>query len=429
LLKAVTIAAAAIGLMAMSPTGGWRKGDPAVEKCMADYAAIDSVVRQAGTADAEYARIDGFPYFRIDRFLASYDFTKLEPAKRTEWIDQLVEADKTERAIEIANLPATQRGLLYGRLGVDPLQSIKGCADTLRAFDHKHPEAHKALAQRAVVKGDDPAPAKSPAWTPETLAALVAAKPPFTDNVTVFEPIGAKPMSAYTVRITVTSASSKELKIPKPKDDAAGRLLTSFAPMIRVTGEPDETLVIPAWKDGKVSSEYNAAVTYARFSQAKWKGQPVLQISYFIFFKAQPLDGLIWRVTIGPDGNVLAYDTAHTDGSGYLLLLADPKLRAAGAARMPAVPDDKRLVLSIDGTTHDLKHVGVWDGVTRDNYQVVEYDRLRGLYHHGGETRSLFGPSGASGPGAAPRQWGHHRLENGAWFDAPDLLEKLTAAN
>jgi hypothetical protein len=424
LLKAVSVAAAAIGLMALSPaaalspTGEWRKGDAAVEKCMAEYAAIDAAVQQAGTGDAEYARVDGFPYFRVNRFLASYDFATLTAAQRTEWIDQLVQADKDERGIEVGNLPATKRGELFGRLERDPLQSIKTCADVVRPFDHGKPEAHKALPPRAVVGGSDAA-AKSLARTPEQLAALTAATAPATTNTTVFEPMGIKPMSPYTVKLVIA----------QPKEEGAERLIGSFAPMVRVTGEPDEAMVIPVWKDGKIASEYNAAVSYAKFSQAKWKGQPVLQISYFIWFKAQPLDGLIWRVTIGPNGTPLAYDTIHTDGSNYLLLLADPSLQAKGAARLPEVPDGSRLVLSIDGASHDIRHVGVWEGVTRDNYLLVEYDRLRRLYFKDGETRSLFDAAGNSGTGpGAPRQWSHHKLDNGLYFDQPDLLTRLTSS-
>ncbi|MGE0665025.1 MAG: hypothetical protein AB7O49_00590 [Sphingomonadales bacterium] len=428
MLKAVAVAATAIGLMALAPTGEWRKGDAAVEKCMSEYAAIDEAVAQAGTGDVEYARVDGFPYFRVNRFLASYDFTALKPAERTEWIDHLVQADKDERAIEVGNLPATKRGELYGTLERDPLQSIKACADVVRPFDHQKPEAHKALPPRAVVEGDD-APAKAASRSAEELAALTAASPPAMKDTTVFEPMGIKPMSPYTVKLVVNQARSKELKIPAPKEEGAERLIGSFAPMVRVTGEPDDSMVIPVWKDGKIASEYNAAVAYVKFSQAKWKGEPVLQVSYLIWFKAQPLDGLIWRVTIGPDGTPLAYDTIHTDGSNYLLLLADSSLQAKGAARLPEVPDGSRLVLSIDGATHDIRHVGVWDGVTRDNYQLVDYDRLRRLYHHDGETRSLWNAEGISGSGPnAPRQWSRHKLANGLYFDQPDLLEKLTSA-
>jgi hypothetical protein len=248
-------------------------------------------------------------------------------------------------------------------------------------------------------------------------------------GATVFEPVGPKPMSAYAVKLLVNQSRSKELKIPEPKDEAADRLMASFAPMVRVSGEPNDAMVIPVWKDGKLASEYNAAVSYARFSQARWKGEPVLQISYFIWFKTQPLDGLIWRVTLGADGKPLAYDAIHADGSGYLLLLADGTLRAAGAARLPEIPDGSRLVLSIDGATHDIRHVGAWDGVTRENYLLVEYDRLRRLYYKDGETRSLFDAKGYSGTAAnAPRQWAHHKLASGYYFDAPDLLERLTSA-
>ena len=40
------------------------------------FHTLDAVVAQAGVRDGGYARIDGFPYLRSNRFLASYKLSE-----------------------------------------------------------------------------------------------------------------------------------------------------------------------------------------------------------------------------------------------------------------------------------------------------------------------------------------------------------------
>lgn len=425
-LKVGLVIVAAAGLAGFSPIG-WRTGDPAVERCLVEYEAIDSVVQQAGVADSGYARIDGFPYFRIDRFLASYDFTKFQPAQKTEWIGRLVEADKEARAIEIGNLPAYQRGVLFARLGRDPMQTVEACAETLRAFDHQKKEAHQALPARAKVTGEDPAPARPTSWSKEQLAALTAPRET-TPDASVFAPAAGLTMSPHAVKLVIETARTEALRIPQPKEDVTERLIAAFAPVWVVNGRADDALVLPEWREGKPATSPEVAAAYTLVTNTKFKGQALLQINYVVWFKAQPVDGLIWRVTIGPDGRPLAYDSIRTDGSGYLLL-AGAGLGAPGAVAIPEVLDGDRVAVTVDAGTRTITHVGPWSGQTRNLYVLTEYDRLLRLYRSAGETHSLFGPEGVLIPGGghAPRQWGHHKLPNGAYFDSPTLFEKPAA--
>ncbi|MBI1181449.1 MAG: hypothetical protein GC201_12910 [Alphaproteobacteria bacterium] len=412
----------------------WRQGDTSVERCAAEFNAIDNSVRTAGVQDAEYARIDGFPYFRIDRFLASYDFSKFKPAERTEWVDQLVANDQEARTIEIGNLPATERGELYARLGRDPLKVLSDCAETMRKYDHEHPQAHKALAQQAKVPVSDPVPQRPTDWTPQELTAMVSPEPVKDTGplVTAFEPVATAPILASAAKVLVERSRTDALGIPLPDDDVADRLIAGFAPVWLVKGRPDDGLVIPAWDKGKAEGEEYQAAVYSRLSHVKWNGKVLLQISYFAWFNDDPLDGVIWRVTIGPDGRPVLYDTVRTDGSDYLVIIPGDKLKTAGrSVHIGDVPEGERVAVTVDQATRKVTHVGFWGGVTRGAYVLTEYDRLRRLYDHAGETRSLFGPSGAMTPDKAgsPRQWGHERLPDGRYFDAPDLYDGVKPAS
>jgi hypothetical protein len=422
--RVLLVAVAAVALMALSPVGEWRKGDPAVERCVAEYDAIDAVVRQAGVADAGHARIEGFPYFRVDRFLASYDFAALQPAERTEWIDRLMAADKAARTIEIGNLPAYQRGILFSRLGRDPLQTVEACADTLRKFDHERKEAHRALPPRARVADTDPPPSRPSPWSPQRLAALTGAAP-VDGALTAFEPATPLSMSPHAVKLLIDNARSPALKIPQPDDEASQRLIAAFAPVWIVTGRPDEALVMPEWRDGGIASSSELAAVYAAVTHTRRAGKVLLQLNYVAWFRAQPLDGIVWRVTLGADGRPLAYDTIRTDGSAYLLI-AGAGLDAPGAPRLADAEEGARLAVAVDAASRTVIHVGPWTGQTRNSYVLTEYDRLLRLYRGAGETHSLFGPDGAmpGGGAAAPRQMGHHNLGAAGYFDSPGLLER-----
>ena len=140
-----------VGISACASVGEWRHGAPTVEACLADYADIDQAVKQAGVRDAEYERIKGFPYFRIDRFLASYDFKSFEPAERTAWVDRLVGRDLDGRRVEIGNLAPETLGTLESRLGGSAIERVETCSTVLRAFDHDQKAAHRALPRHADV--------------------------------------------------------------------------------------------------------------------------------------------------------------------------------------------------------------------------------------------------------------------------------------
>ena len=471
-----------VGLSACASTGGWRQGAQDVEACLADYADIDRAVKKAGVRDVEYARIKGFPYFRIDRFLASYDFKSFEPAERTAWVDRLAARDLDGRRVELGNLPPDARSALESRIGADPLQRVETCSTTLRAYDHDQKAAHRALPSNADV--DD---SYSSGWRLAGLYPLTALAVnfgfsqwkanyldvfdtppealPVTGRVVTYTPESAATLSPDQIAALIDGSRKNALAIPEPKGEAADALISHFAPAWRIdVASEDDFIGTPAWRGEENFVNAGQPRTYVRFSHVHWRGQILLQINYLVWFPARPLqggfdvlgghiDGVTWRVTIGPDGRPLLYDSMHNCGC-YHLFFPGPRLQlkrskkaspyyegTVVAAPAPRLGGGQRIVIRLASISHYLEHVGVWDGRSDTSYPFADYHDLRRLPAEG-RTRSLYGENGIvkgtqrterywlwtmgiASPGAM-RQWGHHATAfvGRRHFDDPWLIEK-----
>ncbi len=71
-------------------------------QCARFLNALDQAVATAGVADGEVATIPGFPYLRVDRFLASFR-AEVTPGPVFEaWVDRLQALAEEGRRMEIA---------------------------------------------------------------------------------------------------------------------------------------------------------------------------------------------------------------------------------------------------------------------------------------------------------------------------------------
>lgn len=78
----------------------------AVRGCAEWYRSLDQAIDEAGVRDAQYARVPGFPYFRVDRLQAALRDRAAanEPALQA-FAERLLELDNESRRFEIENLP------------------------------------------------------------------------------------------------------------------------------------------------------------------------------------------------------------------------------------------------------------------------------------------------------------------------------------
>ena len=116
-------------------------------QCEQLFRTLDTAVDRAGVRDGGTARIDGFPYLRANRFLASYRDEPMSRRQELWWIDRLKGLDTQARAIELANLPKQDRDQLDLSLlnTDDPSRGLIRCADQLVRRDLSEPKAIAGL--------------------------------------------------------------------------------------------------------------------------------------------------------------------------------------------------------------------------------------------------------------------------------------------
>ena len=200
-----------------------------------------------------------------------------------------------------------------------------------------------------------------------------------------------------------------------------------------------------------------------------WRHQPLgfihwlVQLVYVAWMPERPkdnavdllsgrLDGIIWRVTLAPDGERVLYDTIHPCGC-FHMFFPTPRVEplpkpqryvewAFSPATLPAIPQGSRLIVSARTRSHYLRNVWPAESADGSEYAFADYDVLRTLPLPGGGSRSAFGPDGlvpGTGRGeryffwpmgiasaGAMRQWGTHATAflGRRHFDDADLIEQ-----
>jgi len=458
--------------------GDWRADSPVhtheAARCLDLFNHVDEAVAKAGVGDAQYARIKGFPYLRTSRFLASFGQEVSGPAF-DDWALRMRKLDRRARAIEVANLPEADRAALeLDKAG------LQDCGDYLLdhdlASDLASGRARAELRQAARVPdhyadwqrvvGLYPLTAPVFAWGSFRWREQAADR--FNGNdaeaVTVYVPAGSAPVpGGGDVAAILRAAADNPLGVPEPKGRVRDALFDRFAPVLAVAEQsPADRIGGMEWVDGKPHVNTGRPVAYSLLSHARVGGQVLLQLNYVFWFPERPstgwfdllsgqLDGLVWRVTLAPDGRPLIYDSIHPCGCFHMFFPVGPMQRAdkwsiwnEGAAEPGRGPDPapgERVIIYLAPRTHYITGLGIATWAGDKTYEMLDYDRLRSLPLPGGGRRSLFQPSGlikgtergerflfwpmGIRSAGAMRQWGTHATAfvGKRHFDDPFLLD------
>src|ERR1035437_3180235 len=77
-----------------------------VKECVDWFTRLDETIDRAGVRDAEAYRVPGFPYLRVNRFLASFrQRAQKDSVAFATWVKHLRTLDEHARSYEIKNLP------------------------------------------------------------------------------------------------------------------------------------------------------------------------------------------------------------------------------------------------------------------------------------------------------------------------------------
>ena len=284
------------------------------------------------------------------------------------------------------------------------------------------------------------------------------------------------PSSEQVVTWLAQAAAEHPLGLPKLSEEQLQSLWRQHAPELVVADKPENQigeLKLGEFESGEggLYLDNTQPVAYVHSSYVPVNGRYLLQLVYYFWFPertatstfdpyAGKLDGLVWRVTLGPDGKPWVYDTIHPCGCYHSFFSASETLQV----REPSVYKEAPLVLpllqpakgldkgqvsiSLSSGDHQLQQVSLKPLAdssvnTIKAYQLRPYNQLRSVPTGEGGRRSLFNqrgligesrrlerlylwPSGVIASGSM-RQRGHHATAfvGKRHFDDLDLLEKV----
>jgi 8-oxo-dGTP pyrophosphatase MutT (NUDIX family) len=449
-----------------------------VRECAQWYRTLDAEIEAAGVRDAQHTRVPGFPHLRVDRALASLkDRAAQSEGGLRAFSERLAEFDAESRLHEVRNLPA-----LNEDARVAALRRARDCGKRLSDADLASPGARESLLSAAKVPDDYstasrffglyyltriPFASGVHNWQNETVAAFERRRDPAANRVRYAPPQGQQ-LPRSVVAGLLARAAFDPLGHPAVSERELERLALTYAPTLEVEigGDYDRFGVLRWRRASGTTPEVDATepTVYVQAAYTRYRDHLLLQLVYTLWFSERPpsgsfdllagrLDGVVWRVTLAPDGEPILYDSMHPCGC-YHIFFPTPRARprptpddleewAFIPRSVPTAGEGSRAVLTIASATHYIEGIGFERGAeSLVRYRFRRYDELRSLPRPGGEHASAFSPQGliagterleryffwpmGIASAGAMRQWGRHATAfvGRRHFDDADLLER-----
>ncbi len=430
----------------LAPPPGLDNAPAQVQACADWFAALDTATDSAGVRDASAARVAGFAHYRVDRFTAALREvagSSGTAAQQAALVQRLRQTDLQARTIELANIGGSART----QLRPDALQHTQACSQTLAAYDSATPARLASLWPRLQVPDDYVtayrvmgvyalsrvafgAGVRKLEAERSAVMAQDSAPAPGAQRLRYALPESSAPaLSAEALRRALTPAPDDPLQLPAPSPAALASLIAQFAPRLEIdTLTDDDKPGTLAWRTEAgnapptLALDTRAPALYQQVAYTRYQGRNLLQLVYTVWFAARPkepgstvdllagaLDGLVWRVTLAPDGTPLVFDTIHPCGC-YHQFFPTPAAQPRPAPEpgiewafvphsLPALTAQQRVVLRMAPRTHYLDRVSVESATTTGGtaLSLLPYDSLRALplgSSAGSSTRSVFSPAG-----------------------------------
>lgn len=450
-----------------------------VRECAQWYATLDARVSGAHVRDAQDARIAGFPYLRVNRLLATLrPLAAADDQALQALADRMLALDQEARRAEIGNLPFSE-----APAAAESIARTQRCGKLLREVDMARPEARRELLERAQVPDDYSSVDRVLGLYALTRFAFASGvrryeaetRASFARELTVpqgatlirYAPPPAPALSRARVAAILARGAANPLGVPEPGESDLAQLFAAYAPSFEVAVRADyDRPGALRWTREGAPPRVDAAdlAVYVMPAWTRYEGRVLLQLVYTLWFPERPpqsegdilagkLDGLVWRVTLAPDGEPLVFDSIHPCGCFHLFFptpRAEPRPAPDETEEwlfapqtLPRLAPGERPLVRVASATHYIERVGVTRGAdSLVRYELRPYSELRSLQQYGpgrasafGEDglvvgseraeRLLFWPMGIASAGAM-RQWGRHATAfvGRRHFDDADLLEK-----
>lgn len=449
--------------------------------CMRRLKAFDDRVDEAGLRDAQAARVDGYPFLRVDRYTAYAEGKKGDPEALTQAkLERMAALDDEARGFEAAN----------GRVNAGEKAVLDACrrelvaatrADALRVTEVARPPDAYSDGLRAV--GLYPLTRIPFSWGiagwESSTRELYAT--PFPDLPVRGQRIRYVPAAGAPVPVAgwlpADARGAAALQMPALSAARAAALLQQHAPVLVVdTADDDDRIGRLLWRisgrDLFVAVDTAIPTAYARIAWTEIGGAAVLQLVYTFWFPARPsahpldfgagrLDALIWRVTLDSAARPLVYDSIHACGCFQMFFPTERVRERPGPHESEGAFDQtmfspqvvhspgprERMIVYLGSGDHNIVRVAVDTSTPAPGvpYGIGDENSLRALplpAAVGGGSRSIYGPDGlvpgserperfVDWPMGVPsagqmRQWGHHATAfvGRRHFDDPRLIDR-----
>ena len=460
---------AAFAALALSACATLPPEIPESADCRANYLGLDEQVAAADARNGGTHAIDGFPYLRSDRFLASFASDVADGPAFDAWVERMRQLDLASRASELRNLGWENP--------TEELHHLSHCGREWAARDLADPRRRAQLRRNVAVPDDYSLLRRILGFYPVAVPFLNMGIKGFNKDVARDY---ARPVEKLESKGPLVQWDFMEHIAPPAKTDMARdalgvptltpgewqALAAAHAPHWLVETEGDFDLIgAPVLKDDAPGLDTARPLTYFLPAYTRFGDQVLIQLVYVVWFPERPksagfsyggaLDGIVWRVTLDTDGKPLLYDTIHACGCYHYYFMAKPLERKpqGGFWQEPVMfPQDapaEPFAIRVQARTHYVRRlvplVELGDAKGRDlrPYSLTDYSDLLTLPDGKGGTRSLFcedglacgterferfflWPAGIKSAGAM-RQWGRHATSfvGRTHFDDPGMMDRL----
>lgn len=450
---------------------------PQLQPCLTLFQEARAAV-EAQAATWPSARVlPGFPYLRVDRFLAWYRGESLDADAFAAWVGHLRALDREGWRAEAPRLPADAVATLgSGREAL--VQRLGECGDRLAAAELAGPAAREQLRRVARVPGEYSYLQRTLGLYPLTVIPVAEGIRRLHNRIKAAfaTPRDELPthgeLRRYAPQVPAAEGPAAiplrrdALGIPRPTPGELRWLAGAHAPVWEIDVAGDYDLPgAPVWTGfERPGIDPERPLAYFYPSWTRHADAVLLQLNYVIWFGERPragamdllagaLDGLNWRVTLDRRGEVLLYDVIHPCGC-YHMAFPGPDLAPRAElrfqpepplvpARAPALAAGQRVVVRVASGSHYLESVYAATMTAALSYSLRDYAELylvpgangkpRGLFRPDGivpgserAERWLLWPMGVPEPGAM-RARGRHAIAFAGHrhFADPDLIERL----
>ena len=451
------------------------------------FEALDETVERAGVRNASGVQVPGFPYLRSNRFLAGIQDRLKTDTQKAQWILWQQQLDLDARAKEIRTLPENDFKVLADRLNIEAeravlLDRITHYSEQLRIHDQYLPNYYRAVQAAVHIPDEYITGYRVVGLYPITSLPVALVTHRVYDKIAGWHAMPAERLetlgqlkaymlpdamgfSAKETYAIMQRSRENVFGIPLPSGQEAMVLARMFAPVFLQDEAADyDRIGEVVWQKEIVAVNPANPKIYYYFSHAFFKGEPIFQITYSLWYPARDgpnaprierglLDGLAVRISLDPDGRPFMVDIMNNCGCYHFFVPRKARVKhilptpMAIDAFVPTwLPDSfpqERLTVRINSGWHQVNHMeaGLLPADFRP-YELISYDRLeqlprdeqtsesifnsKGIVKNTGRIEPLiFFPMGIPDVGSM-RQRGHHaiKLVGRAHFDDPDIFDK-----